>query len=108
MILSSKKFVIDNQELQDLANYPKFGLKMERILDPINNFLYVTSETKYEIEKNGHIFSEILVNAEKNISGKIHYVEISNTDRENAVFLKRGLKTLHRCDDVIFAYCVTT
>ncbi len=106
-MLSCQRYVLDNLELENLANYPDFGLRMQRILDPTNNFLYVTSETKYEVEKNGHIFSEILVKAQKNISGKIHFIELSNMDRENAVFLKRGLKTLHRCDDVIFAYCVT-
>ena len=106
-MLACKKYVLSKPELENLANYPKFGLKMEKILDPVNNFLYITSETKYEVEKNGYIFSEILAKAQKHISGKIHYIEISNVDRENAVFLKRGLKKFHRSDDVIFAYCVT-
>ena len=106
-MLACKKYVLGKPELENLANYPKFGLKMEKILDPVNNFLYITSETKYEVEKHGYIFSEILVMAQKHISGKIHYIELSNTDRENAVFLKRGLKKFHRSDDVIFAYCVT-
>ena len=43
----------------------------------------------------------------QHISGKIHYIELSNVDRENAVFIKRGLKKFHRSDDVIFAYCLT-
>ena len=79
---------------------------MQKILDPIKNFLYVTSETRAATQ-NGDIFDEILDKAEKNISGKIHYIEISNADRENAVFLKRELKKFHRSDDVIFAYCLT-
>ena len=49
-MLNCTNYVLDNQELGNLANYPEFGLKMEKILDPINNFLYVTSETKYEVE----------------------------------------------------------
>lgn len=107
VLMNSKKYVLDNQELEDLGNYPEFGMRMHDILDPINNFLYVTSETKYEVEKNGNIFSDILVMAQKHISGKIHYIELSNVDRENAVFLKRALKELYRSDDVILAYCVT-
>jgi len=107
MLMNSKKHVLDNDVLEDLGNNPEYGLKVHKILDPINNFLYVTSETKYKVEKRGYIFSEILAMAQKHISGKIHYIELSNTDRENAVFLKRGLKKFHRSDDVIFAYCVT-
>ena len=107
VLMNSKKYVLDNQVLEDLGNNPEYGLKVHKILDPINNFLYVTSETKYKVEKRGYIFSEILAMAQKHISGKIHYIELSNTDRENAVFLKRGLKKFHRSDDVIFAYCVT-
>lgn len=107
MLMNSKKFVIDNNELENLANDPELGLKMEKILDPINNFLYVTSETKYKVEKNGYIFSDILTMAQKHISGKIHYIELSNVDRENAVFIKRGLKEVHRSDDVILAFCLT-
>ena len=107
MLMNSKKFVIDNDKLEDLANDPELGLKMEKILDPINNFLFVTSETKYEVEKNGYIFSDILAMAQKHISGKIHYIELSNVDRENAVFIKRGLKEVHRSDDVILAFCLT-
>ena len=106
-MLNCKNYVLDYPELENLANYPEFGLRMEKILDPINNFLYVTSETKYEVEKNGCIFSDILAMAQKHISGKIHYIELSNVDRENAVFLKRALKELYRSDDVILAYCVT-
>ena len=106
-MLNCKNYVLDYPELENLANYPEFGLRMEKILDPINNFLYVTSETKYEVEKNGYIFSDILAMAQKHISGKIHYIELSNVDRENAVFIKRGLKEVHRSDDVILAFCLT-
>ena len=106
-MLSCKNYVLDNDGLEDLGNNPEYGLKVQKILDPINNFLYVTSETKYEVEKNGYIFSDILAMAQKHISGKIHYIELSNVDRENAVFIKRGLKDVHRSDDVILAFCLT-
>tara|TARA_B100000029_G_C17381151_1_gene889758 strand:+ start:468 stop:986 length:519 start_codon:yes stop_codon:yes gene_type:complete len=106
-MLACKRYVIDSCDLLNVANYPTAGIRLQEIIDPENNFVYVTSQSKYEIENLGHNFDGILDNAERNLNAKIHYVEISYVVRENAKILKCGLNKLHRGDDVIFAYCVT-
>ena len=106
-MLACKRYVFGDRELEDVANYSNVGLKMQKILDPIHNFMYVTSQSKYDVEKNGYNFDEIIRKAESNLNGKIHYVKISDAVKENAVILKRGLKKFYRSGDTIFAYCVT-
>ena len=106
-MLACKRYLIDSSDFLNIANHSIAGSRLHEIIHPENNFVYVTSQTKYEIENLGHNFDEILLTAKRNLNANIRYVTISQVDRENAKILKNDLKKLHRGDDVIFAYCVT-
>ena len=65
-----------------------FASDLKQIIDPRNNFLIVTSKSKYEIETQGLDFNFIITSVEKSLDGKIHYVEINSEVQDNLQFYR--------------------
>ena len=85
-----------------------FASGLKQIIDPRNNFLIVTSKSKYEIETQGLDFNHVITSVEKSLDGKIHYVEINSEVQDNLQFYRNVDSESKDIYDENLVYCLTT
>ena len=86
----------------------KFAYYLKYLFDPTNNFLFVTSKSKYEIEIEGLDFDHVVATIEKSLNVKIHFVEIPPEIKDNIQFYKDTHSEFKEIDDENIVYCLTT
>ncbi len=86
----------------------KFASGLKEVIDPKNNFLFVTSKSKNEIETQGLDFNHVITTVEKSLDGKIHFVEITSEIHDNLEFYKNTDSTSKNIYDENLVYCLTT
>ena len=85
-----------------------FASGLKQIIDPRNNFLIVTSKSKYEIETQGLDFNHVITTVEKSLDGKIHFVEITSEIHDNLEFYKNTDSTSKNIYNENLVYFLTT
>ena len=106
MLSACKRYVWDTGSLVNISENPSMGTSLGRKIDPKSSFMYVTSQSKADIQKMGIDFDNVLALAEKAVGGKIHYVEITPEITKNTKFLLQNSPGLDL--DNNFAYAHTT
>lgn len=86
----------------------KFASGLKEVIDPKNNFFFVTSKSKNEIETQGLDFDSVIRSLEESLDGKIHFVEISSEIKDNVQFYKDTYSEFKEIDDENLVYCLTT
>ena len=64
-MFSSQRIVFDAKELIKASENPKFADSLKQKINPVKNFIIVTSRTKSDIENNGLDYDYIISNVQE-------------------------------------------
>ena len=104
MLSACKRYVWDTGSLLNVSENPSLGASLGRKINTKSSFMYVTSQSKADIQKMGIDFDNVLTLAERAVGGKIHYVEITPEITENAKFLLQNSPGLDLDNNFVYAH----